>query len=211
MVTDTSRQPTFAQYIPELFYFEEENNNLLCSSFSGLPLVRYDLKDYGGLKSMRGLSQDLANAGVDVVKLSRQNGIDDKIWNLPFVYVYERNDFSVSYFAFQIYPETVRRALQTVSMEKSLTGKFTMQVLYDENGQQILEINVEMKHAITEDDKLHKQVLELIVKKLLDESSEFREVHKLYGDQIFPRLVFWPYEDETFFRTGVKQKWINKL
>ena len=37
--------------------------------------------------------------------------VTNTIWRLPFVYVYERSDFSVSFYAFQIYPETIKRAL----------------------------------------------------------------------------------------------------
>ena len=34
------------------------------------------------------------------------------------MYVYERSDFSVSFFAFQIYPETIRHALQKKQVEE---------------------------------------------------------------------------------------------
>jgi phenylacetate-CoA ligase len=46
---ETSKQPTFTQFVPEMFYFEEVNGGVVCSSKSGLPLVRYDLKDRGGV------------------------------------------------------------------------------------------------------------------------------------------------------------------
>ncbi|HEY5139166.1 MAG TPA: hypothetical protein VIJ25_07620, partial [Methylococcales bacterium] len=49
ILPEANRQPTLAQYNPELFYFEEVNHNLLCTAYSGLPLLRYDLKDYGGV------------------------------------------------------------------------------------------------------------------------------------------------------------------
>src|SRR3989344_16598 len=51
---ESNNQPTLTQFIPELFFFEEANKGLLCSSFSGLPLVRYDLKDRGGVLTLRG-------------------------------------------------------------------------------------------------------------------------------------------------------------
>lgn len=202
--------PTFTQYNPALFYFQEENGGLLCSAYSGIPLLRYDLKDSGGILKLEDSKTIFKEAGYSYDQMIKENKIADTVWNLPFVYVYERNDFSVSYYAFQIYPEMIRRPLQSTTLENELTGKFTMLVDYDENGKQILEINAELKADVVETKELHDHVLLHVVDSLLTESSEFREVHKIYGEAIFPKIVFWPYEYEEYFKPGVKQKWVKK-
>ena len=46
---DTSKLPTLTQYIPEHFYFEEVNGGIVCTAKSGIPLIRYNLKDNGGV------------------------------------------------------------------------------------------------------------------------------------------------------------------
>src|SRR5690606_6506024 len=97
---ESKRQPTFAQYNPELFYFESSNSNLYCTAYGGIPLVRYDLKDYGGVLTRTEVHDKLAQSGFDVTAQARAAGIDKLLWNLPYVYVYERNDFSISYYAF---------------------------------------------------------------------------------------------------------------
>lgn len=203
--------PTFTQYNPALFYFEEnDQGSLYCSAFAGLPLVRYDLKDSGGVLGYEEAKQRLAKHGVDQEKLIKQAKIDDTIWKLPYVYVYERNDFSVSFYAFQIYPEMIRRPLQAEKFEELLTGKFTMLVYFDDSGQQKLQINIELKANQEETDNLVQEVLSEVVESLLTESSEYRETHSMYGDKVHPELVFWPYEDATYFKPGVKQKWVKK-
>jgi phenylacetate-CoA ligase len=206
----TDKMPTFAQYNPALFYFEEEKNSLLCSAYSGIPLVRYDLKDSGGVIGFEEVKGVLSNNSYSYKNLINQAEINPTIWNLPYVYVYERNDFSVSFYAFYIYPEMIRRPLQNPSFEDEVTGKFTMLVSYDDSGQQIFEIHVELKADKLETEELHNRILTSIIESLLTESSEYRETYKQYGEAVHPHLIFWPYEDETHFKPGIKQKWVKK-
>ncbi len=130
---ETSKQPTFAQYLPEQFYFEEDKNNLLCTSNSGLPLARYDLKDYGGIVTAGTVKEEYLKTGKDLDKDLNKAGILDTKWNLPFVYLYERSDFSVTFMGATIYPEEIRRALLTKSITKYITGKFTLEVIQNQN------------------------------------------------------------------------------
>lgn len=204
------RLPTVAQYNPALFYFEDIEGVLHCSAFSGLPLVRYDLKDSGSIVSSKDLNEQLKSVNIDLSSLSKKAGISDTVWNLPYVCVYERNDFSVSFYAFQIYPEMIRRPLQDKSLDQFVTGKFTMLVDYDETGQQNLEINIELKADVIETEKLHNHLKSMLVEALLTDSSEYRETHKQYGEKVHPIIILWPYEDETYFKAGVKQKWVKK-
>lgn len=202
--------PTLTQYIPEMFYFEELNGNLLCSAWSGLPLVRYDLKDHGGIFTLRDITQKCKDFHIDLHKKANEAGIEGTLWNLPFVYVYERADFSVSFFAFQIYPETIRKVLQEKTLENSVTGKFTMMVKYDKKSNQYLEINVELKRNVNDGPVLKDTVTRLIRERLLEENSEYRKTTEEYPERTIPRIVFWPYEDSTFFKPGAKQKWVKK-
>lgn len=207
---ETLRQPTFAQFNPELFHFEAQDNNLFCTAYSGLPLVRYDLKDYGGVLTRREVHEKLADAGYNVDEHLAKNSLQNTRWNLPFVYVYERNDFSVSYFAFQIYPDTIRRTLHQPEFSKDITGKFTMLVDYNDEGKQRFNIHCELKHGKTSTPELKKALVEALHERLLKESSEYRETDKTVGQDIRPLVHLWPYEDLQYFRPGTKQKWVLK-
>ncbi len=204
------RQPTFAQFDPGLFYFEEENHNLFCSAFSGLPLVRYDLKDYGGVLKRSEVHKTLSQAGIDIEAAIKKSHIEDTTWNLPFVYVYERNDFSVSYYAFLIYPDMIRRALQVDELGDSITSKFTMLVDYSSQGRQQLTIHIELGHGVKSEEALANKIQTTIHERLIEESSEYREVAKTMGDIVKPFIKLWQYEDPTYFRPGTKQKWVVK-
>jgi phenylacetate-CoA ligase len=205
---ETRRQATFAQYDPSLFYFEEESHNLFCTAYSGLPLVRYDLKDYGGVIRRQRVHQLLGKEGINLNEELSKGDIENTTWNLPFVYVYERNDFSVSYYAFLIYPDMIRRALQSDQLQDSLTGKFTMLVDYNAQGRQELLIHIEMAHGTTTSKDLSNKVQSLTHDFLIAESSEYRETYNTIGVVVKPVIKLWGYEDTTYFRPGTKQKWV---
>ncbi|MDB5178632.1 MAG: hypothetical protein JWN01_575 [Patescibacteria group bacterium] len=206
----TAKLPTLAQYLPEQFYFEESNGQLYCTASSGLPLVRYDLQDLGGVITYGQMERHFADHGLDLNAEIQAAGLTDLSWNLPFVYVHERSDFSVSFFAFQIHPQTVRNALAGGQLAEELTGKFTMTVEYDLEGQQHLHTHVELKIDTPESPELHDRVQLAIVERLLAESSEYRRTFEEYGERVYPLLTFWPYEDPIYFKPGTKQKWTIK-
>jgi phenylacetate-CoA ligase len=204
------RQPTLTQYNPELFYFEEVDQHLFCTAYSGLPLVRYDLKDYGGVLPRTNVVTRLTSAGFDLHQLAVKNNIDDTLWNLPFVYVYERDDFSVSYYAFLIYPDTIRRALQHDDLHKMVTGKFSVEADYDNEGRQRLNVHIETKHAVQHTPELNRALKKALHETLVEESSEYRETARMIGEDAQPIIYLWEYEDPTHFRAGTKQKWVLK-
>lgn len=203
------RQPTFAQYNPEMFYFEQEGSNLLASSYSGIPLVRYDLKDYGGIISKKSVYSILSKNGIDIDSELTGAGITND-WNLPFLYVYERNDFSVSYYSFLVYPDTIRRALHQDEVSDAATGKFNMHADYDESGRQLLVVNIELKHSIDKNSDLAVKLQNIIHDRLLKESSEYNETFKQVGEVVKPVIKLWDYEDPLHFKPGGKQKWVKK-
>lgn len=210
LFSEIDKLPTLTQYNPVHFYFEDLKGNLACSSYSGLPLVRYDLKDHGGILSFDLTVDTWKKQGITIRGEMKKLGIEQTLWNLPLVYVYERSDLSVSFYGFQIYPETIRKALQHQSIEDMVTGKFTMHVYYGKEGNQIFEINIELKADVSADSKLTYMISRLIISRLKEENSEYRRTSEVYPDETIPKVVFWPYEDVTYFRPGVKQKWIKK-
>lgn len=206
----TTKLPTLTQFLPELFYFEESGGGLYCSAWSGYPLVRYNLKDNGGVFSLDKAKKICAEHKIDLTAKSKSSKIQSTWWNLPFVHVYERSDFSVSFFAFQIYPETIRKALQNRLLGKRISTKFTMMVKFDKKSNQYLEINIELKPFVKKTKTLERQIVNLVVGQLLRENSEYRKTHEHYSNQVQPKIVFWEYEDKTYFTPGIKQKWIKK-
>ncbi|MFD0576990.1 phenylacetate--CoA ligase family protein [Dactylosporangium darangshiense] len=116
-----SRLPTLVQYDPMIRYFEAVDGTLLFTGDGGVPLIRYHIADEGGL-----LSRD------ELVAFCRRHGFDPGDGDdRPFVYVFGRSLFTVSYFGANIYPENVAAALDHPGLADDITGKFVMQVRTD--------------------------------------------------------------------------------
>ncbi|MDP3901878.1 MAG: hypothetical protein Q8Q37_02810 [bacterium] len=207
---DIYKLPTLTQYFPEMFFFEEINGGLVCSAYSGLPLARYDLKDNGGVIGFDEMLQHCRNAGINLENEIKKAGIKDTIQRLPFVFVYERSDFVVTLNGFNIYPETIRRALGASSLSKNITGKFTMVVDRDKGQNQVFKINIELRRKIKKSKQLSDKIRSIIINHLLKENSEYRESYNQTKIRMLPRLTLWPYEHPLYFHSGGKQKWVKK-
>lgn len=201
--------PTLAQYNPTFVNFEEHNGEILITANSATPFCRYQVGDSGGVYNLKQISEVFKKYNIDLVTAARKANVD--ILKLPFVYVYERNDFSTTLYGLQIYPQTIKRALEEPAFNKTLTGKFSLETHYDKKSDQYLKINIELKPSQKINRKLFSTVEKSIVKNLLKENSEFRELTgMLTAKRTKPRLSFWPYNDHRYFKSGVKQQWLKK-
>jgi len=194
-----------------MFYFEGEQGKIICSAYSGIPLVRYDLKDNGGVCRLSGMKNKFAEFGLDLAEEAKKAKIDRTVMNLPFVYVYERADLSTTLYGLNIYPEHIKEVLVSNELVKNLvTGKFTMITKNDYQQNQFLELNIELKDEVKEDNILRKELLKVIVDNMKSKNSEYRELHQRIGKKAFPKIVLWPHGHDKYFCLRGKQKWVLK-
>ena len=106
-----SRLPTLVQYDPASRFFETHEGTLVVSGDNAVPLVRYHIADKGGIVSFDEMWDLLKQQGVaTVMDLGLDDGFQPR--SLPFVYVFGRADFTVSYYGANIYPENVTVGLE---------------------------------------------------------------------------------------------------
>lgn len=208
--TPIQKTPTLAQYNPFFITFEASGEDILLTGSNTIPLVRYAIGDHGGVASFAEMTETFKRHGVDFPKAARRTLGAGNVLELPFVYVYERKDFSTTLYGLQIYPETIREVLIDKPHSAHLTGKFTLVTKFDRANNQYLEINLELKKNRKETKHLHGRTLKHIVANLHVKNSEFRELSHHLGDRALPKLVFWPAEHPRYFKLGVKQKWVEK-
>src|SRR5262249_1472293 len=91
-----ARLPTLVQCDPFERFFEEHEGTLVVSGESGVPLVRYHISDEGGAVPYAVLIERLRARGFDAEAEARRGGLRG-IRRLPFVYVFGRSHFAVSY------------------------------------------------------------------------------------------------------------------
>ena len=94
---DIKKTPTLTQYNPLFINFESVNGELVLTGNNTMPLIRYAIGDNGGVDTYSGVIDKIKTAGFDIEAETKKLGINlDTLPQMPFVFVYERNDFSVT-------------------------------------------------------------------------------------------------------------------
>jgi phenylacetate-CoA ligase len=203
------KTPTLTQYNPLFINFEAPGGEILITGNSSIPLIRYSVGDHGGVYSFSELEKIFEKHGVSLMAEAKKAKIDKSITELPFVYVYERTDFSTTIYGLQIYPEYIREALLDAKLSHHVTGKFALVTKFDKKHNQYLEINIELRKGKKAGLKIQKIALDKIVSYLRKKSSEYKELSNHIGQRAYPKLVFWQAENPLYFKTGIKQKWVR--
>jgi phenylacetate-CoA ligase len=197
-----SRLPTLVQYDSLSRFFEVQNGTLLFSGENGIPLIRYHIADTGGLLEFANLLDFLHQHGFNPIAALGENC---KIRPLPFVYVFGRSQFVISYFGANVYPENITVGLEQHSVCEWVTGKFVMQVLFDEAQDAHLAIAVELAPNVEASPQKQQAIAESIRHHLCRLNSEFcnyvPESHQL------PQVQLLPTGDPEYFPVGVKHRY----
>ncbi len=206
-----SRLPTLVQYDPGLRFFEVQEGTLLFSGNNGIPLVRYHISDQGGIIPFNRMLKFLADRGFDPVKALSGTfpQVEGRgIRPLPFVYVFGRSHFTVSYFGANIYPENVTVGLEQTPVCEWVTGKFVMQVEEDPDRNEFLSIVVELAPGIEGNDAKRGAIAHSITHHLKRLNSEFAN----YVPKFFqtPHIILKPTGDPEYFPVGVKHRYTKR-
>ncbi len=187
-----SRLPTLVQYDPASRFFEVWQGKLLFSGDNGAPLIRYHIADDGGIVST-----------VDMRDFCARNGFEVDFDNdQPFVYVFGRSLFTVSYFGANIYPENVTVGLEQPGVSDWVTGKFVLETVSDADEDVSLRVTVELAPGRTGDPDV---VAASIRAELVRLNSEF--AHYVPAVRQLPQVVLRPAGDPEYFPIGVKHRY----
>lgn len=191
-----SRLPTLVQYDPASRYFETHNGTLLFSGDNGVPLVRYHIADEGGVVAHEDMLRFCATHGCEPA-----DGPE-----LPFVYVFGRSLFTVSFFGANIYPENVTVGLEQRGISDWVTGKFVLETYEDADRDLRLRITVELAPGHDGDAAL---LAESVREQLVRLNSEF--AHYVPAERQLPEIVLRPAGDPEYFPVGVKHRYTRAI
>jgi phenylacetate-CoA ligase len=201
-----ARLPTLVQVDPFERLFEDHDGTLVFSADAGVPLVRYHIADDGGVVPYAALIARLAALGFDAEAAARRGGARG-IRPLPFVYVFGRSQFAVSYYGANVFPDTVIIGLEQPAIRELVTGKFVLEVKDDADRNRELWIAVELsaRGAAAEPGPLGDAVADSILAVLLRLNSEF--AHYVPAARQRPRITLWPTGHAEYFPVGVKHRY----
>lgn len=201
-----SRLPTLVQYDPADRYFETHDGTLLFTSDGGVPLVRYHLADEGGLTSSAEMLTFCRDHGFDPVAALPAPHVPVE---LPFVHVFGRSLFTVSYFGANVYPENVTVALEQPEVSAWSTGRFVLRVASDTDEDRHLSVVVELAPGgdadIDAGPARATALADGIRTALLRLNSEY--ANYVPAAQQTPRVELRPANDPEYFPAGVKHRY----
>jgi phenylacetate-CoA ligase len=202
-----SRLPTLAQYDPFSRFFEADGRSLLFSGDNGIPLIRYNILDTGGVVSYAEMLEFLGQWGFDPLADLRRHG-ERGARELPFVYVFGRSDFTVSYFGANIFPENVTVGLEQPDVSAAVTGKFVLEVKADADQNRFLWVTVELAPGTEENEALRDAAAGSILTHLLRLNSEF--TNYVPAEYRVVHVALKRAGDPEYFPVGVKHRYTRK-
>jgi phenylacetate-coenzyme A ligase PaaK-like adenylate-forming protein len=197
-----ARLPTLCQYDPAHRFFEVEDGWLLFSGDGGAPLLRYKILDRGGVIGFAALRDFLARHAVELEPpgFGPSSELGD-----PFVYVFGRSFFAISFYGANIYPENVAVGLEQPELTPYLTGKFVLEVEHDPDQSAHLRLTVELARGEVEHEGLRRLIAAQVRRHLERLNSEFTGY--VPDAERSPRVALRAFGDAEFFPAGVKHRY----
>jgi phenylacetate-CoA ligase len=127
---------------------------------------------------------------------------------LPLVFVFGREDFTISFYGANIYPENISVGLEQPAVIDLVTGKFILEAIEGLDGEPRLRITVECRQAF-DGAKGLKEILQQTLEHELDRlNSEFR--HYVPKERKTPEIVLKPFGAPDDFPLGVKHRYTRR-
>ena len=199
-----ARLPTLVQFDPCSRYFEEHEGTLLFTGDNGVPLVRYHISDRGGVVPFDAMIARMRALGCDPVASAKEAGAR-AVRDMPFVYVFGRSHFAISYFGANVFPEMVSVGLEQPEVVAHVTGKFVMQIVADADQNRQLTIAVELAPGAAGDAALADAIARSILTHLLRLDPEFAAYVPVERQR--PRVTLHAAGDPAYFPVGVKHRY----
>ena len=199
-----SRLPTLVQYDPTSRYFEVQDGTLLFSGDNGIPLIRYHIADTGGIISYQEMLDYLNTQNFDpLAELALDN--NSKHYPFPFVYVFGRSNFVLSYYGANIYPENIQVGLEQPNISDAVTGKFVMEIKQDQDQNSYLAIAVELAIEVNSHQELKNAIANSIHSQLIRLNSEYANYVPVHRQ--LPEISLYKFGDPNYFPVGVKHRY----
>jgi phenylacetate-CoA ligase len=203
-----ARLPTLAQYDPFSRYFEvTPEGTLVVSGESGVPLVRYHIADDGGVVPYPVMIDRLRDLGFDAVAEAKKSGAR-AVRELPFVYVFGRSHFAVSFYGANVFPETVSIAFEQPTISPWVTGKFVLEIHEGDGRDLRLDVAAELAPGAEAVLERRGALEDAILEVLLRLNSEFASY--VPRERQRPHVTLYPTGHAEYFPAGVKHRYARR-
>ncbi len=189
---DTSTLPMLFQYDPTTYFIQRNSSGELefttINSSTIMPLIRYNLKDSGGVISHAAMKKIISHYAPDMAFT----------FPFPFVYVYGRSDGTLKFYGSLIYPTTINSALYAdKKLLAKTTNHFKTSIITDTRHLPYICVELQLHNAVRADKKLQGAFERIIQKSLLATLDDLRpkeKYFKKYYPHGFVKVTLYPFE-----------------
>ena len=202
----SERSPYLYQYDPRMRYMESVDGHITITSDATMPLIRYNIYDHGYTLANEELLQITDQASPQFRTKLKQNQLSENDWNLPFVYIFGRDQFMVTLYGVNIYPENIKAVLEKSELQTYLTGRFSTEKLTDAAQDHYLQLRLELKPSVRQSKKLATLTNRLFITTLKQLNSEYNQVEDKFKQKMHPQIKFHRFHHPDFFPDGKIKK-----
>lgn len=202
--------PSLCQYNPAAFHIEAVGGDLVFSCRAGVPLIRYNIHDRGGVIPFERLLEIVRSHGSDPIGLLAEYGYTTRdIWRLPFFYVYGRSDGTVIIDGTNVYPENVEPALS--SEDWRLIRSHQLAVTQDQKYAEHFHVYLELREDAPwpghrERAALETRLGERILTALCETNTDYRDAYQNNPATCRPLVRLFAYGEGPFQDSGRRIK-----
>ncbi|HYF94046.1 MAG TPA: hypothetical protein VD969_17665 [Symbiobacteriaceae bacterium] len=193
--------PNLYQFDPSHTYLEEVGGEIVVTIWSGVPLIRYNIHDRGGVIDYDRMAGLLAEHGCDLLESLRRQG--HGIIRLPFLWVGGRTDGTVSIGGANVYPGNIETAVFEDDRLSRAVEHFQLSVTIDGDAESRLTVYLGLRDGA---EIAPEYAEEAILKVLLRDSSEYAATY--WGNEkARPRVVI--ERAESLLDGSLKRRYIR--
>lgn len=203
--------PSFLQFNPATVFAEEVDGELTFTALSGIPVVRYNIHDRGGVLAFDDVMRAVQECGHDVYAMLEERGYSRReVWNLPFFHCFGRTDGTVCVCGANVYPEHVEAAL-SMANDFDIVG-FRLDIETDpETDEERLVVRLEHQEFDGQFDVMASHYRDALVDGLLAVNNDFRHQYEKAPGLVTPRIEVHPRSGGPFAseRERIKRRYIE--
>ena len=204
--------PSLLQYNPASCYIESVNHELAFSVLTGIPLVRYNIRDAGGVITFDKMMAVLGEHGHDPVAELQAIGYGaEQVWKMPFFYVYGRSDGTVSIVGANVFPENVQSILADAHDSDVVTFKLKVETTSEFSQRLVISLE-HQAGSLTEleETELSAHYYALLVEGLRKVNADFRQSHAENPEAADPIIRVHARGTGPFAQhSGIKNRYID--
>lgn len=217
--------PMLFQYNPSMHYItnhinkqgKQEYQISLLDKNVVSPKLKYNLHDEGGVIKYVEMIKLLEKYEPRIAKKLKTFGnklitkevLKNDVLKLPFLYVTGRSDGTVSLDGANVYPHQIEMCLHSHPKLIKSTKSFRIGVDYDKKENINFNIRIHLNKGVKANDNLKQLYHNIILKRLMEINSDFKESYLNDKFIINPRIHLHDYDHELFNVSRIKNKYLD--